>query len=97
LIWIQLLLKELGVFLSAAPILYCDNISATYLTSNPAYHARTKHIEIDYHFVWDRVAKKTLLIKFLLAKINWPTFLLGLWSLLILLTFVPILTFVLNH
>jgi hypothetical protein len=68
LIWIQLLLKELGVFLSAAPILYCDNISASYLTSNPTYHARTKHIEIDYHFVWDWVAKKTLLIKFLSSK-----------------------------
>ena len=73
LIWIQSLLKELGVFLLAAPILYCDNIGATYLTSNPPYHARTKHahtkhIEIDYHFVRDRVAKKTLVVKFLSSK-----------------------------
>ena len=68
LIWIQSLLKELGVFLSAAPILYCDNVSATYLTSNPAYHARTKNIEVDFHFVRDRVAKKTLPVKFLYSK-----------------------------
>jgi hypothetical protein len=68
LIWIQSLFKELGIFLLATPILYCDNIGATYLTSNLAYHARTKHIEIDYHFVRDRVAKKTLLVKFLSSK-----------------------------
>ena len=68
LLWIQALLKELGVFLSSAPILFCDNIGATYLSSNPAYHARTKHIEIDYHFVRDRVASKTLMVKFLSSK-----------------------------
>jgi hypothetical protein len=68
LLWIQALLKELGLFLSSAPILFCDNIGATYLSSNPAYHARTKHIEIDYHFVRDRVASKTLMVKFLSSK-----------------------------
>jgi hypothetical protein len=60
--------KNLGSFSRAAPILYCDNISATYLTSNPAYHACTKHIEIDCHFVRNRVAKKTLPVKFLSSK-----------------------------
>jgi hypothetical protein len=68
LFWIQSLLKELGIFLSAAPILHCDNIGATYLTSNPIFHARTKHIEIDYHFVRDRVAQKSLIVKFLSGK-----------------------------
>jgi hypothetical protein len=51
LIWTQALFRELGVFLSSAPILFCDNIGVTYLSSNPAFHARTKHIAIDYHFV----------------------------------------------
>jgi hypothetical protein len=68
LIWIQSLLKELGVFLPTAPILYCDNIGATYLTSNPLFHARTKHIEIDYHFVRNRVAQKSLTVKFIPSK-----------------------------
>jgi hypothetical protein len=68
LLWIQSLLKELGIFLSTAPILHCDNIGATYLTSNPIFHARTKHIEIDYHFVRDRVAQKSLIVKFLSSK-----------------------------
>jgi hypothetical protein len=68
LIWLQALFRELGVFLSSAPISFCDNIGATYLSSNPAFHARTKHISIDYHFVRERVASKTLVVKFLSSK-----------------------------
>jgi hypothetical protein len=65
LIWIKSLLSELRVSLPCAPILFCDNIGATYLTSNPIYHARTKHIEIDYHFVRDQVAEKGLTVRFI--------------------------------
>jgi hypothetical protein len=66
--WIQTLLHELGVLSPNKPILYCDNIGATYLTSNPIYHACTKHIEIDYHFVRDMVAKKLLEVCFTSGK-----------------------------
>jgi hypothetical protein len=62
-IWIQSLLKELGVKFPPAARLWCDNIGATYLSTNLVFHARTKHIEIDYHFVHERVAQKLLHVK----------------------------------
>nr|GEX22168.1 ribonuclease H-like domain-containing protein [Tanacetum cinerariifolium] len=37
-------------------IVYCDNVSAVYMSANPVKHQRTKHIEIDIHFVRDYVA-----------------------------------------
>jgi hypothetical protein len=66
--WIQTLLRELDVISPKPPILYCDNIGATYLASNPIYHARTKHIKIDYHFVRDMAAKRLLKVFFISGK-----------------------------
>jgi histone deacetylase 1/2 len=68
LIWVQSLLKELGVSQPRPPILWCDNIGATYLSANPVFHARTKHIEVDYHFVRERVSRRLLQIKFISSK-----------------------------
>jgi hypothetical protein len=64
-IWIESLLKELGVSRQRTPILWCDNLGATYLTANPVFHARTKHIEIDFHFVRERVASGALQVRFI--------------------------------
>ncbi|GJT11937.1 putative reverse transcriptase domain-containing protein [Tanacetum coccineum] len=46
--WLQALLYELGIRSSSTPILWCDNLGATYLSANPIFRVRTKHIEIDY-------------------------------------------------
>jgi hypothetical protein len=56
--WIQTLLQELGVPHPSAASLWCDNLGATYLSANPMFHTRTKHIEVDYHFVREHVARK---------------------------------------
>ena len=63
--WLQYLAAELGLPLSTSPTLWCDNIGATYLSSNPVFHARTKHIEIDFHFVRDLVSQQKLIVRFL--------------------------------
>jgi histone deacetylase 1/2 len=65
LIWVQSLLLELGIQQSRAPVLWCDNLGATYLSANPVFHARTKHIEVDFHFVRERVSRKQLEIRFI--------------------------------
>ncbi|KAK4363537.1 hypothetical protein RND71_018778 [Anisodus tanguticus] len=55
--WICNLLLELHCSIHKATLVYCDNVSAIYLSSNPVQHQRTKHIEMDIHFVREKVAK----------------------------------------
>ncbi|GJV77739.1 ribonuclease H-like domain-containing protein [Tanacetum coccineum] len=55
--WIRNLLRELHTPLFTAILVYCDNVSAVYMSTNPVQHQRTKHIEIDIHFVRDMVAR----------------------------------------
>jgi hypothetical protein len=44
-----------------APIvIYCDNINSILLANNPVYHARTKHIEVHYHFIREKVIAKEI-------------------------------------
>jgi hypothetical protein len=64
-ICLQTLLDELGVSHPPVAALWCDNLGATYLSANPIFHACTKHIEVDYHFVQERVARKQLDIQFI--------------------------------
>ena len=62
--WIQSLLTELQLPLSQPPVVWCDNLGASSLASNPVFHARTKHIEIDIHFVRDRVLANQLDVRY---------------------------------
>jgi hypothetical protein len=63
--WVQALLKELGIQSPPAAKLWCDNMGAKYLTSNPIFHSGMKHVEIDYHFVRERVSQKLLEIAYI--------------------------------
>ena len=58
--WTESLLCELSI--TPPPLILCDNISATYLAANLILHARTKHVEIDYHFVRERVLQRSLYV-----------------------------------
>ncbi|GJU97835.1 ribonuclease H-like domain-containing protein [Tanacetum coccineum] len=56
-VWLRNLLRELHTPLLSATLVYCDNVSAIYMSVNPVQHQQTKHIEIDIHFVRDMVAR----------------------------------------
>ena len=45
--WLRQVLKDLGIYLSVPPKLWCDNVLALAIASNPVFHAHTKHIEVD--------------------------------------------------
>ncbi|CAL2229116.1 unnamed protein product [Prunus armeniaca] len=54
--WLCSFLHELGVRLRFPVQLFRDNLSTTYMATNPIFHAHTRHIELDYHFVREKVA-----------------------------------------
>ena len=58
-------MKDLGIYLPVPPKLWCDNVSALAIASNPVFHARTKHIEVDYHFVREKDLRRDLQIKYI--------------------------------
>lgn len=55
LMWLTMLLSEISLSSLSTSVLYCDNQSAICIASNSMFHERTKHIEIDYHFVRKKV------------------------------------------
>jgi len=63
--WLRMLFRELQVPLPAPPRIWCDNMGAIALASNPIYHARTKHVEVDYHFIREKVLHKDLTISYI--------------------------------
>ncbi|XP_019150243.1 PREDICTED: uncharacterized protein LOC109147061 [Ipomoea nil] len=66
--WVMSLLRELGLNSGNPATLWCDNLGATYMCANPVFHARTKHVEIDYHFVRDKVSTGEFLVNFVSTK-----------------------------
>lgn len=63
-LWVTHLLKEIHFPMSASPIIWSDSMSATTLASNPVFHARSKHNELDIHFVHDHILSKHLDVRY---------------------------------
>ncbi|XP_019165961.1 PREDICTED: uncharacterized protein LOC109161843 [Ipomoea nil] len=66
--WVVSLLRELGLHNGEPSTLWCDNLGATYLCANPVFHARTKYVEIYYHFVRDKVSSGDMVVNFVSTK-----------------------------
>lgn len=65
LMWISSLLSELGVKVNQQPVIYCDNLGAKSLSSNPVFHTRMKHIALAFHFVREQVQKGLLRVAYI--------------------------------
>ena len=62
-IWLQRLCSSMGLVQGDIRI-DCDSQSAIFLAKNPSYHSKTKHIDVQYHFVRDMIEdRKVLLVK----------------------------------
>lgn len=61
--WIQMLMKELGLLLPSTLTIWHDSIGAIALASNPVFHAWTKYVEVDYHFIREKVLDKDIQVK----------------------------------
>jgi len=69
-IWIRRLLNEIGLDQSKATLIRCDNLSAITITHDTTYHAHTKHINIAYHFIHEKVASNEALLTHVASKDN---------------------------
>ncbi|RVW76793.1 Retrovirus-related Pol polyprotein from transposon RE1 [Vitis vinifera] len=68
--WLKSLLASLGVLHDKPMKLYCDNKAALHIAANPVFHERTKHIEIDCHFVREKVQSGEIMTTYLPSKLQ---------------------------
>ncbi|CAL8151231.1 unnamed protein product [Prunus armeniaca] len=68
LLWIKHVLTKLGFKPKKPMKLYCDNIAAINIAHNPVQHDRTKHVEVDRHFIKERLEDKTLQFPFVKSE-----------------------------
>nr|GEU87913.1 copia protein [Tanacetum cinerariifolium] len=68
--WLKCLFKDLQLQVQSPISIFCDNSSTIALASNPVQHVRTKYIEIDYHFVRDKIRSKQVLPVFISTKLQ---------------------------
>lgn len=58
--WVNFLLWDIRIPQPGPATVQCDNLSAVHLSANPVFHARSKHFEVDYHYIRQRVALRRL-------------------------------------
>ena len=64
LIWLKHLREELRFGKDEQMKLICDNQVVLHIASNPIFHKRTKHIEVDCHFIGEKIASSCMTTSF---------------------------------
>ena len=59
-VWLIALFKTFGLNHTQPAFLYCDSKAALYIAANPMYHERMKHIEIDCHFIREKIEDRVI-------------------------------------
>ncbi|RVW83231.1 Retrovirus-related Pol polyprotein from transposon RE1 [Vitis vinifera] len=67
-VWIKRVLSELGQTSSSPILMMCDNQAAISIAKNPVHHDRTKHVEIDRHFITEKVTSETVKLNYVPTK-----------------------------
>ena len=63
-LWLKMLLDELKVAGKMPMRIYCDNKAAINISHNPVHHDRTEHVEVDCHFIKEKIDKRTIRITY---------------------------------
>ena len=66
--WICSILTELQIKMNLPLVVYCDNKGATYLSANPVFHSRMKHLALDYHYIRGQMQSGILRVTYVSAK-----------------------------
>jgi hypothetical protein len=64
LIWLKNSLADLGFHNHTPVTLFCDNQAAMHIAANPVFHERTKHLEVDCHYIHQQVQAKLIQTKY---------------------------------
>jgi hypothetical protein len=75
LIWLQAIIQELGYSLHLPSTIFCDNQSCIALSENPKFHDRSKHIDIRFHFLQEKVQTKILKLEYTSTSTMWANIL----------------------
>jgi len=73
--WLKIILEDLKIRWDKPMKLYCDNKSAISIAHNPVQHDRTKHIEVDRHFIKEKLDSGLICTPYISTQINLQTYL----------------------
>ncbi|KAI9186576.1 hypothetical protein LWI28_018726 [Acer negundo] len=62
--WLRFLLKDLGFTHHEPALLYCDNKVALHIAANPVFHERSRHIEMDCHYIRDKIQDGSIITRY---------------------------------
>ena len=70
LIWLKRIIQDLGLSHPKPMLLHCNNKAAIAIANNPVQHDRTKHMEVDRHFIKDHLNQEQLIFRLFILRLN---------------------------